>query len=366
MKYYYQLVCFLLLIFVAPAIGAQDVMITNLAPGFGPVTADHFTMVSVVNTRPTDVRGILISTLTDLRGETVAETRSFPLTLAAGASLNSMDIIWTRRITYGQSSYATGFARTGLLGFGSFNLCVTFLSETGEQQSRTCTERESVPALDFSLVFPMNETTVPDDRPVLSWEDVSQYGVEKANLSYSLQVVEVYSGQSVAAALTTNPTLLDRRGIRSNSLLYPVSAAALRPEKTYAWQVSAAADGRELLASQQWSFRLEQTELPPDPVAASYAMLGTSVPNRHYLFTDNIQFGFDNNEGVTDLRYRIIDLSQRGEAIEKTPAIPDLEPGLNTLDIPIKPLGLSDEHLYRLEVFTPRGQTYYLQFRIKS
>lgn len=357
----------LILLLLALPLQAQELVLTNLSPNFGPVTADHFTMVSVTNPGTLEVRGSLVTTLTDIDGAVVAELRSYTLSLAAGQNLVSVSINWPRRITYGASRSSSGFARTGVLGFGEFNLCTVFQDQQGEIRGTTCLERKSVPMLQFSLVFPLDESIIQDERPVLSWEDVGRYGVETRNLTYSIELVEVLAGQSVPEALETNIPLLSRQRLRSSSLLYPVSAKPLRRGKNYAWTVAAYADDQELIGSQQWSFYLDEEANEEEiTVAKSYAMLAPRIVNRQYIFTDAIQLGFDNNEGVKILDYRIINLSEGGKELKALPVLEDLTPGLNTLDIATKGLGLDADNLYQLEVSTPRGQRYYLQFLIKS
>ncbi|MFT6128714.1 MAG: hypothetical protein ACJATN_000427 [Neolewinella sp.] len=347
-------------------LAAQRVEIISLAPGFGQVTAAQFTMVSVTNTGTEDHRGTLITTLTDLGGETVAELRSYPLTINAGQSLSSLDVSWPSRMTYGRSTASQSFARTGILGFGEFNICTAFIDNQGARLGRTCTERASVPAVQFSLVYPYDEMKIADDRPVLNWENIGQYGIAESNLSYSILLVEQLPGQSAATALETNLPLLSRERLRTNSLLYPIGARQLRPGKTYAWRVLAYAGERELIGSQQWTFQLaEEVTEASVSVAKSYAMLDTRINNRPYLFADAIQFGFDNNEGVKTLSYKIINLDKGGKPVKHLPPVTEIGPGLNTIDLPTKGLGLQKEQLYQLEVSTPRGQQYFLQFTIK-
>lgn len=347
-------------------LAAQSVEIISLAPGFGQVTAAQFTMVSVTNTGTEDYRGTLITKMTDLAGDIVAELRSYPLTINTGQTLTSLDISWPRRMTYGRSTASQSFARTGILGFGEFNICTEFIDNQGARLGLTCTERASVPAIQFSLVYPSDEMKIADDRPVLNWENIGQYGIAENNLIYSILLVEQLPGQSAAAALETNLPLLSRERLRTNSLLYPIGARQLRPGKTYAWRVMAYAGERALIGSQQWTFQLaEEVRETEQPVAKSYAMLDTRINNRPYLFADAIQFGFDNNEGIETLSYEIINLDKGGQSVKHLPPITEISPGLNTIDLSTKSLGLRKEQLYQLQVSTPRGQQYFLLFTIK-
>ncbi|MEL7162262.1 MAG: hypothetical protein AAFN92_16010 [Bacteroidota bacterium] len=209
----------------------------------------------------------------------------------------------------------------------------------------------------------MDQAEIREVRPLLGWEDVGRFGVNSANLTYHLVLVEIEKGQSVAEALERNPALLSQRGLRSTSLLYPINAKQLVTGRTYAWMVRAYLNGTQLITSQQWSFSVGEPQTKLMATAAnSFAMLSTELVNRYYVFDDAICLGFDNNEGFAELDYRIIDLDNNDLEVENLPPVTALVPGLNTLTIPTTGLNLQLDHTYRVEVSTPRKQYYFLHF----
>ncbi|MEM9528156.1 MAG: hypothetical protein AAGA31_16205, partial [Bacteroidota bacterium] len=174
-------------------------------------------------------------------------------------------------------------------------------------------------------------------------------------------------GQSPAEALERNPALLTQRGLHITSLLYPLNAKQLEVGRTYAWMVRAYVGGDQLVSSQQWIFSIGQpVAKAASATVSTFAMLSTELVNRYYLFDDNLCLGFDNNEGITNLDYRIIDLDNNDAEVANLPVVTSLVPGLNTLSISTTGLGLQTDHTYRIEVSTPRKQYYFLHFRYVS
>ncbi|MEM1359309.1 MAG: hypothetical protein AAGF89_13965 [Bacteroidota bacterium] len=364
-KYAFFLSCLLITSF--SALRGQEVVLTEFSPGFGSISLEDMTMVSVNNPGPTTVRGTLRATLQDLRGELVAELRSREVVLQAGGQLAYASIPWSNRPTYGSSRFARTFSQLGLLAHGEFVLCFKFFDGTGRVLGERCAEKRSSLEMNFSLVYPEDRAEVSETRPILGWEDVARFGIRAADLSYHLVLVELQKGQSPAEALERNPALLTQRGLHITSLLYPLNAKQLEVGRTYAWMVRAYVGGDQLVSSQQWIFSIGQpVAKAASATVSTFAMLSTELVNRYYLFDDNLCLGFDNNEGITNLDYRIIDLDNNDAEVANLPVVTSLVPGLNTLSISTTGLGLQTDHTYRIEVSTPRKQYYFLHFRYVS
>jgi len=354
-----------LLIFLSTLRG-QEVIVTDLSTNFGSISLEDMSMVSILNAGATRVNGSIQSTLVDLSGELVAELRSREITLEAGRQIAYARIPWTTRPTFGRSRFASIFSRLGVVAQGEFVLCFKFISNDGSVLGERCTEKSSSLDANFSLIHPFDKATIDETRPLLGWEDVARFGIRSA-LTYHLVLVEIEKGQSAAEALERNRTLVSQRGIRTTSLLYPLNAKQLESGHTYAWMVRAYADDEQLISSQQWVFTVGEPAAKSLAVAnSSFAMLSTNLANTYYVFDDNICLGFDNNEGLDELDYRIIDLDDGDSEVANLPVITELLAGLNTLTIPTSSLGLQAGHTYRVEVSTPRKQYYFLHFRYTS
>lgn len=349
-------------------IEAQNVTVVDLSTRVGPITAEQLIQASVVNTSPESITGSVRAQITDDNGVVVATLESLPFSISPGQQVAPFDIPWIRRATYGTSVHAATFAREGLLTFGEFVLCFEFVEQQGAVLGTSCTERDPRPLLNFSLIFPADEQTISDNRPLLTWENLTPLGFSRKALSYSLVLVKVSKGQTSAEALERNIPLLRLNQLSQNTLLYPASAPELEAGARYAWTVRAFSAGQQLVSAQQWSFTLATPEIVADdpPSANSFVMLQTKITSSYQVFTDHLLIGFDNNEGVTDLDYKITRISGGNKSLKRTPKVDPLHPGLNTIAIPLEGLGLVEGGLYLLEVQTPRGQSYFLKFRKAS
>lgn len=357
---------FIVLLFFASGVNAQQLIITDLSSRVGPVTIDQLTQVTVANPFAEPVVGALQARLMDRSNIVIAKLNSLPFSLGSGQQIAPFDIPWLRQPDYGTSPFAADFARTGVLNFGEFIICFEFTDQQGSIRGNSCSERTSEPLLNMSLIYPFDEQTVEEQRPVLSWEQVALPQLNSQDLSYSLVLAQQNPGQSTAEALERNVSLLRLENLRDNSLLYPVAAPELTTGMTYAWMVRAYLRGRQLVSSQQWEFTIatkDTAETVPPP-ARSFTMLQTKLSSRYQVFKDDILIGFDNNEGVEVLDYSITEVSNGRKAIKKLPVVEGLHPGLNTIRISLTGLPLSTKKEYLLEVKTPRRQSYFLLFKV--
>ena len=324
-------------------------------------------MVSATNLSAEGLRGTLIASLRDASGELVSELQSQPLSIAAGNSLNTFQITWQREAQYGQSPTAASFAQLGRVGYGVYTLCFVFIDEQQTQLGQHCSEKTSTPAASFQLIFPFDRSTLDETRPVLSWEAATGFVPQIQALRYALRLVAVEEGQSASEALEVNVPLLERTALTTNSLLYPLDARPLRNGETYAWSVDVYLEGAVVTTSEQWQFSVRLPKAMKEvPEALSYVMVDTKITNRFVTISDAICVGFDNNEGVNSLNYRIRALNATEDEVGNLPVVDGLEAGLNTIQIPTDDLRLKESELYQLEIFTPRGVTYYLQFQYRS
>ncbi|MEM7572443.1 MAG: hypothetical protein AAF433_06065 [Bacteroidota bacterium] len=353
-------------LWIAVSLGGQTVLVTDLSPTFGPISLEQLSQQSVTNLSERNLEGQLFVSLLDEQQQLVVELSSFLMQLAPGQFLSNTSIPWSRRPIYGTSPFSQSLAQLGLLTTGNFVRCYEFRTADGSVLAQSCQEKSTGGTTNFSLLYPFDRSTIAEERPLLTWEAWTSAGVNLPDLSYELVLVEMEAGQSPAAALERNVPLLRRSGLRDNQLLYPNGMASLKKGVDYAWAVQAQIRGNRLADAGVWSFRLAETASPAEVQnPTNYAMLDTRLSSRFYWFEESINIGFDNNEGITELDYRIVDLHKPLEPLLKVPPINELQPGLNTLQIPIKELGLKPDQLYQLEVKVPRGQIYYLRFQIR-
>ncbi|MEO0627193.1 MAG: hypothetical protein AAFY91_09410 [Bacteroidota bacterium] len=218
-------------------------------------------------------------------------------------------------------------------------------------------------SFDFSLIYPYDESIIQENRPMLSWENLSLIRLGQGRIAYDLILVELFEGQSPIEAINRNIPLVQEFGIPTNRLLYPALAKDLEPNKKYAWQVQATQEGFAVAISSAWVFELK-TNLAAKSATAnqSYVMVRTQPSPRFHIFDQDIYLAFDNNEGVSTLDYKIVDLTQDNTELTGLPTVTNLVAGLNTISIPTSGISLNSTSVYQIEIFTERGQVYYLRF----
>lgn len=363
----FKSIVWILPLITSSALLGQHVVLTDLSPPTGTLSAERMTMVTINNVSEQSLVGSLRAYLLDLQGNPVAELSSRNFRLESGAQKAYTDIPWRKVVTYGSSAAASTLANQGVLGFGDFLLCHEFITESGQEIGRVCSEKTASLSIDFSLIYPAHKAVIESANPILNWEKVVHLGLNSDDVTYEILLVEVQEGQSAIEALDWNSPLLQRANLQSNSLLYPPDGRKLEIGGEYAWMVRVYQRENEVLVSAPWTFSLSDPDaLLIAPRKASYAMPTTANGGRSYTFGPFIHLGFDNNEGIEYLRYRIVDLSDRGRPIEKLPTVPALHSGLNTIDISTEDMGLQHGNVYRVEILTPRKQSYFLHFRFDS
>lgn len=73
-------------------------------------------------------------------------------------------------------------------------------------------------------------------------------------INYRIKIVELYGNQSPYDAMQSNPLFFSASGIFTTSFQYPLAAREFNPERVYAWQVEAYANGFLLSSSEINSF----------------------------------------------------------------------------------------------------------------
>ena len=362
-----QLLTLLLCTLGMVVFGQQSMTLTNLSPPVGPLMPQSLTMVLITNTGAEALSGHVEAELLDASLDPIATLRSVNLTLQSGQQASYTSIPWTNQVTYGTTPQANRLRTSGQLQEGDFLLCHTFVDAAGIEVARSCIEKRAELNINFSLIYPANGSVLEQPRPTLIWENVAQFGLNAEGITYELKVVELNRGQSEAEALERNVPLLHQRNLRVTSLLYPEGVRPLELERTYAWMVRVHQDQNEVLISQPWRFSLsEQEEAPPELDLPSYVMPAHSIDSRTYQFGGAIYLGFDNNEGIKELDYSVIPLSDQGDAVTGLPTVADLRSGLNTIDIPTASMNLREGEVYRLTIHTPQKRSYFLQFRYSA
>ncbi|MEM7573482.1 MAG: hypothetical protein AAF433_11300 [Bacteroidota bacterium] len=360
---------FFLLIGCWGTLDAQDILLTDLSPNSDFFRVEQLGQLSVTNLSPETQQGFIRTYLLDRSQEEVVSIRSFRLRLEIGQVLTPNDLNWIQNPQYGRSPLASQLAQSGVLLPGEYVYCAEWVDLSGELVSQNCREKIVGTSLSFSLTYPLDKARITTTQPQLIWEQLTTFSGGVANLNYELRLVEIKPGQSAATAMDRNIPLLQERRLTSNLFLFPANVRPLEMDKHYAWQVSAYYQNYPIISSPIWTFSLVEAEAALKSASSSsnssYVMLDSRNNRNLYLFSDSIRIAFDNTEGLEELTYSIKNLDSLGVAIQSLPIVNGLEPGLNTIDIATTGIAsLTAGVLYQMEVYTPRGQVYYVRFKM--
>ncbi|WP_116108892.1 hypothetical protein [Lewinella sp. IMCC34191] len=342
----------------------QTVSFVDLSPPAGPLTVGILTAAGITNISGQTVSGVVNSVLMTPGGEVVVEVQTRPFDLGAGEQRMSQQLPWIRQPQFGQSEASRTLATRGRLTSGAFVVCYEFIALDGTRLGRSCFEKQTFLNASLSLLSPIDGAVIQSIKPTLIWEHIQSFSLSSNGLKYELSLVELFDGQSPAEAIERNPPLLYRRGLGHSFLYYPIGNRDLEFGKSYAWKVSLYRGKQTLLSSQVWSFAVERPAGEERVVSnGAYAMPTTTANGRLHQFSEAIRIGFDNNEGVKALSYRIIDLSNGGAQMDNLPPLSSLVAGLNVFAIPTADLALIPGNVYQLEMHTSRKLTYFIKFR---
>lgn len=103
------------------------------------------------------------------------------------------------------------------------------------------------------LLSPADGDSIQTPNPVLTWTPAfSTYA--PGNITYTLKVVPLLTGQSKQQAISANLPVYTGQGIPMPLQIYPNSAQPLDSNKRYAWQVQGFAGTGSLGYSEVWEF----------------------------------------------------------------------------------------------------------------
>lgn len=233
-------------------------------------------------------------------------------------------------------------------------------------------QNSSAPLGAVTLVTPTDAQVIYTFTPFFFW--TYQGPVGDFETVYSIKITELKDGQTYTDAMGSNVPLVFEEGLKQPSFTYPLSAPALDDDKRYVWQIQAVAGGRVTYLSEIWMFRYKKnvnnttTEQNSKNVTAQYVHLSKGVNNGSYVFTDKINFRYNNETTDTLLNYVVYREGERPNAsLTKAPL--KTKPGINYLSIDM-PKGMQQNSKgaggYVLEVYNTRNEKWTMKFTVKS
>lgn len=269
------------------------------------------------------------------------------------------------------NAYAMDANPYGLLPMGHFDACFSFFkhaSDNAEELSQQCEEIDIEPLGPPQLVYPYDQTGIDITNPQFSWLPPIPMNLFN-NLTYDLDLVQINTGQSAADAIQQNIPLYQGTDISATTLLYPISAPELEFGNSYAWRITAKANGNPVGSSETWQFDLKHytTGPPLGPVSLPYAKLKKAPESGYAMFSGELKFDYMNEASDTVWQTRVYDLStqNRGSMVLTMDTIP-LVPGQNLVHYPTQDVSFfEDKHIYLLEIYNSRNEIWRLRFEYR-
>lgn len=168
---------------------------------------------------------------------------------------------------YYNSFYASVVASGDFFPAGTYNIVIDLLGRPVDGEFEELAEANYEAIVDLFmpplLVYPEDFDTIDIPNPTLTWLPAFQSN-STSSILYDLKLVEMYSGQTSAQAITANPIHLSQTGLSMTALPYPLGANALELNHTYSWQVVATVGGNPIGYSQIWQFTYAIDSIPED------------------------------------------------------------------------------------------------------
>ena len=231
---------------------------------------------------------------------------------------------------------------------GDYDFCFLFVSSDKQLNGdfENCFEATVEPLMPVNLVFPLDEDTICNKRPLLSWQPPLPF---HASTRFRLILTEK-TVESAAESLIRNLPLLKLDNINSTSIHYPSTHPELKEGKTYCWQVAAIEKGILTSKSEIWEFTVQCKEPSAAIPLDSYRELKLLANGNYYIANGYLKFSFQNNYNVSKLKVEILDIQQGNKPVKHVPEIA-VQHGLNKIDLDLTELGLTTGKHYTLKVY---------------
>jgi len=202
---------------------------------------------------------------------------------------------------YGASLLQQTISSGGIFPPGTYHVAYTLYGKFADGDFMPLAEDASEVTVEAMwppmLLSPPDGDTIDTPYPLLSWTPAfsSSY---IGQITYTLNLVELFSGQNAYQAILANPPHFSQNNIPMTMLPYPAAAQMLDTSKTYAWQIHADAQGNAMGASEVWTFTYadpKTTAEIPDSVLALYYDVEPEYPSTFVITPQKkIHFKFEN------------------------------------------------------------------------
>jgi hypothetical protein len=350
----------ILLLWISGAVNAQVSIIQYPLQNLQLKPADMF-RADVLNADNKSCQLYIVGTIVNSQnGQKLVSAKSKVIDVAPGSKQLSESTLFPE-----YTFFSSTVEQTGSLPYGNYTVCLkAFLVGGVEETASACEDVELMPLSPPMLLSPENQSTIPDEHPLLIWLPPMPVGKEK--VQYNLKLAEILPNQTAYDAIQKNYAMLEQQKITGTTLQYPANAMKLEPEKKYAWKVVAlTASGKPIGETEVWWFIYKPVSpTPPDTSTDGFTILKRELDADYARLVDKkLYFQYTERYIGDNLTYKI--LEESGTEITakcETSLTKGMGDNRYVLDLNYCS-SIRKNHFYILEVYTPKHVKYQLKFK---
>lgn len=353
--------------------GYSQVVLSLQLPPMGLTIKPQLWNLSLVNTSPQNMQVRIEMVMTDVaNNQRVLTGTSRVILLPKGIKQLQLNDVLPITYNIGSPGYAVDASPQGFLPVGLFNICYTVIkldSDAAERLGEECETIEIEPISPPQLVMPLDEEQVDITRPFFAWIPPSPFNTLNS-LLYDWVLVEVQATQSPADAVQQNVPVLSRQNLSFTNFQYPLASPELDSSKLYAWRITAKNNMAPIANSEVWSFRIRKNAADSMPASGSgfFAKLSREEDAAFTICTGVLRFEYINELNSNFVHLRLYDIS----SITRKPIVlnsteKQVRIGQNFLQVDLRETaGMTNKHMYLLEVENARREKGYLKFEYRE
>lgn len=365
--------CFLLLLAGWSVTMQGQVLINLQLPPSGIMLKNQLWNLSLVNTSNTLLNVQVEVNITDISNNQrvlAGTTRLFQLP----KGIKQVQANEIMPVTYNvlNNGYGINASQDGFLPIGTFNICYTVLSIVSDASERLAEECETVeiePVSPPFLISPSDSEHVDIFHPFFTWIPPMPYYLFN-NLLYDWTLVEVQPMQTGAAAIQQNIPLLSQSNLSVTNFQYPLAQPDLDTSKLYAWQVTAKNNTSAIAKSEIWTFRVRQLGMDTNTSYSKESFYAKLKPEENASFVlcfGVLKYAYLNEQSTSRVQITITDISTPvRRQIDTDSTFYTVVPGQNFKFLDLRDKGLTEKHIYLLDLINSSGLHWYLKFEFRK
>ena len=225
--------------------------------------------ITLINSGGTTLNVSLKGTVTEQKDGLIATAISATFSLPPGTKVftaKNIGQLSPVNTSFKNSKYEDILNAIGSAPSGTYDICIEVRSSgfAAGILASSCVNSHTVESTSQPLLLsPQDDADVEQGRPMFTWAMPTPLRA-RANVTYSMRIVQLLGKQSPAAAMQVNPAWVELNNVATTTIQYPPGARPLIAGNTYAWKVSAFMRGALLGESEVWRFGYSPSAMAVD------------------------------------------------------------------------------------------------------